>query len=137
MVPARQALARAFSLAASASDEFQRRTAAHSLYYALFHYAGETLAAKTAGETWRFYWHGRYPDGRPVIKTHAALQRGWQRYRNDLTNANDGRRVRRLLSDAHNVRKFADYRFDADCTPAILDRLVAIVQHLIPIIDEP
>ena len=135
MVPACEALARAFRLAASASDEYQRRTAAHSLYYALFHYAGESLAAKTAGETWRFYWHGRYPDGRSVVKTHTALQKGWQRYRNDHTNANDGRRVRRLLYNAHDVRKFADYRFDVDFTQAILDRLVAIVQRLIPLID--
>ena len=137
MVPARQALARAFALADAASDEYEWRTAAHALYYALFHYAGEALATKTAGGTWTFYWHGHYPDGRPVVKTHVALQKGRQRYRNDLTSANDGRRVRRLLSNAHNVRKFADYRFDADFTPAFLDRLVAIVRRLIPIIDEP
>ena len=68
MVPARQALIRAFALAAAAGDEYERRLAAHALYYALFHCAGEALADKTAGQLRPFYWRGRYPDGRRVLK---------------------------------------------------------------------
>ena len=137
MVPARRALNRAFALAAAASDEYDRRIAAHALYYALFHCAGESLAAKTAGQIRPFYWRGRYPDGRRVLKTHAGLQNGWRRYRNAVANAGDGRRVARLFWIAHEARKKADYDLDTDFTCTDLNRLTAIVNRLIPIIDAP
>ena len=137
MVPARQALNLAFALAAAAGDEYERRIAAHALYYALFHCAGETLAAKTAARSRPFYWQGRYPNGSRVIKTHAALQNGWRLYRNTYANLKDGARTRRLFSDAHRVRKAADYDLDSDFPPSALNRLVSIVRRLIPIIDAP
>ena len=133
MVPAQQALSRAFALAAAAGDEYERRIAAHALYYALFHCAGEALAAKTAGQPRPFYWRGRYPDGRRVLKAHAALQNGWRRYRN--ANEKDGGRIRRLFSDAHKIRKAADYDLDRDFTGADLNRLTVIANRLIPVID--
>ena len=136
MVPTHQALARAFALAASAGDEYEWRTAAHALYYAFFHYAGEALESKTADRDWRFYWNEIPPNGQEVRKTHRLLQMGWERYRNDYTDANDGRRFRRRLRAAHRVRTDADYRFDIDFTRSQLDRLITIVRRLITIIDE-
>ena len=135
MVPARQALIRASALAAAAGDEYERRLAAHALYYALLHCAGEALADKTAAQLRPFHWRGRYPDGRRVLKAHAALQNAWRHYCN--ANGKDGGRIRRLLSDAHKIRKAADYDLDRDFTPADLNRLTAIVNRLIPIIDAP
>ena len=136
MVPAYQALARAFALAASAGDEYERRPAAHALYYAFFHYAGEALESKTAGKDLRFYWNEISPDGSRPRKTHRLLQMGWERYRNEYTDANDGRRVRRRLRAAHAVRADADYYFDIDFTRPQLDRLITIVRWLITVIDE-
>ena len=137
MVPARRALNRAFTLAGAAGDEYERRLAAHALYYALFHCAGEALADKTAGQLRPFYWRGRYPDGRAVLKTHTGLQNGWRRYRNAAASAGDGRFVASLFRDAHEARKKADYDLDGDFTGANLNRLTAIVNRLIPIIDAP
>ena len=137
MVPARQALNRAFALASAAGDEYERRLAAHALYYALFHCAGEALADKTAAQLRPFYWRGHYPDGRAVLKTHTGLQNGWRRYRNAAASAGDGRFVARLFRDAHETRKKADYDLDGDFTVANLNRLTAIVNRLIPIIDAP
>ncbi len=136
MVPTHQALARAFALAASAADEYEWRIAAHALYYAFFHYAGEALEGKTTDRDWRFYWNEIPSDGPSPRKTHRLLQMGWERYRNDYTDANDGRRVRRRLRAAHGIRADADYYFDIDFTRSQLDRLVIIVRRLITVIDE-
>ena len=84
-----------------------------------------------------FYWRGHYPDGRAVLKTHTGLQNGWRRYRNAAASAGDGRFVARLFRDAHETRKKADYDLDGDFTGANLNRLTAIVNRLIPIIDAP
>ena len=135
MVPARQALARAFALADAANDEYEWRTAAHALYYALFHYAGEALESKTAGRDWRFYWNGTPSNGRPVRKNHGSLQTGWERYRNDYTDMQDGSEVLTLLRQAHQIRIVADYSFAADFNRAALDLLVITTQNLVAIID--
>ena len=135
MVPPSQALVKAFALAENAGDEYEWRTAAHALYYALFHYAGEAPESKTADLDWRFYWNERRPNGHPVYKTHRLLQEGWIRYRDDYTDANDADEVLRLFLTAREQRQAADYHYHVDFTRARLDSLVDAVQQPIRIID--
>ena len=136
MVPPSQALVRAFALADAASDEYEMRTAAHALYYALLHYAGEALESKTDGLNRRFYWNELRPNGHPAQKTHKYLQEGWVRYLDGYTNANNGDHVYRLLRRAHKQRQAADYQYRSDFTRAKLDELLDSVQQLVPIIDD-
>ena len=122
MVPPSQALVKAFALAENAGDEYEWRTAAHALYYALFHYAGEALERNTVGLDWRFYWNERRPNGHPVYKTHKLLQEGWVRYRDDNTRADDADEVLRLFLTAREQRQAADYHYHIDFTRARLDQ---------------
>ena len=136
MVPPSQALARAFALAEAADDEYERRTAAHALYYAFFHYAGESLESRTVGLERPFYWNGLRPNGHPVYKTHKLLQEGWVRYRDDYADANDADNVLRYFQIARERRALADYHYDADFTSVELDQLVDAIQKLVLIIDD-
>ena len=136
MVSGSEILARALALADSASDEFERRTAAHAVYFALFQYAGETLEDKTLRLDWRFRWNLRRPDGRLAgEKGHGALQSGWQHYLTQYRNPADGNELQRLMRAAHNLRVDADYHYDLDFPPSKLDTLIGLTRAILAIID--
>ena len=137
MVSGSEILARALELADSAGDEFERRTAAHAVYFALFQYAGETLEAKSRRLDWRFRWNLRRPDGRAVgEKGHGTLQSGWQHYLARYRNPADGNEVQRLLRAAHNLRVDADYHYDLDFPSAKLDMLIGLTRAIVAVIEK-
>ena len=136
MVSGSEILARALALAESAGDEFERRTAAHAVYFGLFQYAGETLETKTRPLDWRFRWNARRPDGRLAgEKGHGALQSGWQRYFAEYGNPAEGNEMQRLLRTAHNLRVDADYHYDLDFQPEKLAMLVGLANTIKAIVD--
>ncbi|MYC33352.1 MAG: hypothetical protein F4X64_09265 [Chloroflexi bacterium] len=136
MVSGSEILARAFTLANLAYDEFDRRTAAHAVYFAIFQYAGETLEAKTGALDWRFRWNTRRPDGRLAgEKGHGTLQSGWRYYFAQYGDPAHGNEVQRLLRAAHNLRVDADYHYDLDFPSAKLNTLLSLAEEIQSIID--
>ena len=136
MVSGSEILAKALALADSAGDEFERRTAAHAVYFAIFQYAGETLEAKTHGLDWRFRWNLRRPNGRLAgEKGHGTLRSGWQHYLTQYRNPAEGDEIQRLLRAAHNLRVDADYHYDLDFPQSKLDMLIGLTRAILAIID--